>query len=128
MMTRPDLARATGRRLAPLVALALLLAGSPGAAADLPVLVVFLSSPVAPFGDATLQIQTASGAACTIDVIYKSGPSRAKGLIPQVADARGWITWRWVVGSNTTRGRWPILVTCERGRDLGRLETSFEVR
>jgi hypothetical protein len=37
-------------------------------AADLPVAVVSLSSPVAPFTDATLEIQTAPGATCAITV------------------------------------------------------------
>ncbi len=45
-------------------------------AADLPISVASLSSPVAPFTDATIQIQTSPGAACTITVLYKSGPSR----------------------------------------------------
>lgn len=101
---------------------------SPLWAADLPVSVVSLSSPVAPFTDATMQIQTTPGAACTITVLYKSGPSRAKGLFPQTADSRGRVTWRWRVGSNTTPGRWPIVVRCDRGGDSGELRTSFEVR
>lgn len=97
-------------------------------AADLPISVVSLSSPVAPFTDATIQVQTTAGAACAITVLYKSGPSKAKGLYPQTADSKGRITWRWRVGSNTTPGRWPIVVRCERGGESGELRTSFEVR
>ena len=74
-------------------------------AADLLISVVSLSSPVAPFTDATLQIQTTPGAACSITVLYKSGPSKAKGFYPQTSDSKGWVTWRWRVGSNTTPGR-----------------------
>ena len=97
-------------------------------AADLPIAVVSLSSPVVPFTDATIQIQTTHGSACSVTVLYKSGPSRAKGLFPQTADSRGRVTWRWRVGSNTTPGRWPIVVRCEKGGDTGELRTSFEVR
>lgn len=97
-------------------------------AADLPISVVSLSSPVAPFTDATLQVQTTPGANCTITVLYKSGPSKAKGLHPQAADGKGRITWRWRVGSNTTPGRWAIVVRCEKAGESGELRTSFEVR
>lgn len=97
-------------------------------AADLPLSVVSLTSPVAPFTDATIQVQTTAGARCAITVLYKSGPSRAKGLFSQTADGKGRITWRWRVGSNTTPGRWPIVIRCEKGGDAGELRTSFEVR
>jgi micrococcal nuclease len=97
-------------------------------AADLRVAVVSLSSPVAPFSDATLEIQTAPGAACVIAVRYKSGPSRARGLVPKTADGKGRVAWLWRVGSNTTPGQWPIEVTCEKGAARGSLRTTFEVR
>lgn len=97
-------------------------------AADLSVTVLSLSSPVAPFSDATLEAQTTPGAACAITVRYKSGPSRAKGLLPKTADAQGRVLWRWRVGSSTTPGHWPIEVTCEKGDVKGTLQTSFEVR
>jgi micrococcal nuclease len=90
--------------------------------------VVSLSSPVVPFDDATIRIQTSPGAECAITVLYKSGPSKAKGLFPQTADGRGRITWRWRVGSNTTPGRWPIVVKCAKEGERGELKTSFEVR
>jgi hypothetical protein len=117
------------RQVRRIVVLLLLLAtGSPLWAADVPISVVSLTSPVAPFTDATLQIQTTPGASCSVTVLYKSGPSRAKGLYPQTADGKGQITWRWRVGSNTTPGRWPIVVRCGNGGDTGELRTSFEVR
>ena len=62
-------------------------------AADLRVSVVSLSSPAAPSSDATLEIRTTPGASCSITVLYKSGPSRAKGL--GVAMASGGQTQRW---------------------------------
>ena len=127
----PDIPAVTSMAWRPsgiLVVLALSLIAPFAAASELQITLASVSSPVAPFGTAALEIQTEPGAACEIEVIYRSGPSRARGLVPQTASASGRVTWRWVVGSNTTPGGWPIVVTCERGRDLGRLKTSFEVR
>ena len=115
-------------RLRVFVAVLLLVVVGAVQAADLPISVVSLTSPAVPFSDATVTIQTSPGANCSITVIYKSGPSRARGLDPQTADGRGRITWQWRVGSNTTPGRWPIVVGCEKGGDRGELRTSFEVR
>ena len=97
-------------------------------AADLRVSVVSLSSPVAPSGDATLEIQTTPGASCSITVLYKSGPSRAKGLGPKMADGKGRVVWQWRVGSNTTPGEWPIIVSCSKGAERRQLRTAFKVR
>jgi hypothetical protein len=96
-------------------------------AADLSVTLISVTSPAAPFTDATLTIRTTPGANCSIVVHYKSGPSRAKGLIPKVASSSGRVSWTWRVGSNTTPGRWPIVVTCEKGMEHGELRTAFEV-
>ncbi len=96
-------------------------------AADLLITLISVTSPAAPFTDATLTIGTAPGANCSVVVHYKSGPSRAKGLVPKVASGSGRVSWTWRVGSNTTPGRWPIVVTCEAGMDRGELRTSFEV-
>lgn len=68
------------------------------------------------------------GTLCLITVRYKSGPSKASGLAPKTADGRGVVTWTWRVGTRTTPGRWPIIVTCSAGGRQGTLETSFEVR
>jgi hypothetical protein len=118
-----------GRLAGALLALiASLSAASVAMAAELPIEVATVSSPAPRRSTAALEIQTEPGAACTIAVIYPSGPAHEDGLLPQVADEAGRVAWRWIVGSRTSRGRWPIVVTCEKGRDLGRLETSFEVR
>jgi hypothetical protein len=69
---------------------------------------------------------TTPSANCSIVVHYKSGPSRAKGLIPKVASSLGRASWPWRVGSNTTPGRWPIVMTCEKGTDHGELKTSLD--
>lgn len=100
---------------------------APARAADLLVTLISVTSPAAPFTDATLTISTAPGANCSIVVHYKSGPSRAKGLVPKAASGSGRVSWTWRVGSITTPGRWPIVVTCEKGADHGELRTSFEV-
>jgi hypothetical protein len=121
-----DLARGARARL--LITLVVLALVAPTWAADLPISVVSLSSPVAPFSDATLEIQTAPGATCAITVRYKSGRSRAKGLVPKTADAKGRIVWQWRVGSNTTPGQWPIDVTCDKEGLRGTRRTRFEVR
>ena len=76
----------------------------PARAGDLLVTLISVTSPAAPFTDATLTVSTAPGANCSIVVHYKSGPSRAKGLIPQVASSSGRVSWKWRVGSNTTPG------------------------
>jgi len=99
----------------------------PARAADLLITLISLTSPAAPFTDATLTISTTPGASCSIVVRYKSGPSRAKGLIPKVASGSGRVSWTWRVGFNTTPGRWPIVVTCDKGGDHGELRTAFEV-
>jgi hypothetical protein len=100
---------------------------SPARAADLLITLISVTSPAVPFTDATLTVSTAPGANCSIVVHYKSGPSRAKGLVPKVASVSGRVSWTWRVGSNTTPGRWPIVVACEAGMDRGELRTSFEV-
>ena len=97
-------------------------------AADLPVSIVRVSSPAAPFSDATLEAQTTPGADCRITVFYKSGPSTARGLVPRQADRRGRVVWIWRVGSNTTPGRWPIEVVCQTNDGRGEARTTFEVR
>ncbi len=109
------------------VALLVSIAPSP-VRAQLQVRFVSVTSPVSPGDDATLTVQTAPGAECLITVRYKSGPSKARGLVPKEADGRGLVSWTWRVGTRTTPGRWPIIVTCSAGGRQGTLETSFEVR
>lgn len=112
--------------------LAAVLAGGIASAASaqrrLTVVQVHLTSPVSPGSDATLTVQTLPGAGCTITVHYKSGPSRAHGLVPKTADRQGLVSWTWRVGTRTTPGTWPIVVRCVLGSSEGTLETSFEVR
>ncbi len=91
------------------------------AAGSLPITLVRLTSPITAGSDARIEVVTAPGADCAIVVRYKSGPSKAKGLYPQTADTTGGVVWRWRVGSNTTPGRWPVIVSCTKGADRGEL-------
>jgi hypothetical protein len=115
------------RRALLLAAIALCLA-PPALAAELPVELVAASTPVTRPREAALEIRTEPGASCTIAVISRSGPARATGLSAQVADAAGRVGWRWGLGAKAAPGRWPIVVTCQKGPHLGRLETSLQVR
>lgn len=98
------------------------------AQATLPVRLVALTSPAYRGNAASITVKTVPDAACTITVIYKSGPSRARGLVPKTADAKGLVTWTWVVGTRTTPGRWPITVVCASRGVQGTLDTSFVVQ
>ena len=60
----------------------------------------------------TLNVRTAGSTYCTIVVNYSSGPSNATGLTPKTSDPSGNVSWTWKVGGNTTRGTWPITVSC----------------
>jgi micrococcal nuclease len=60
----------------------------------------------------TLIVKTSPNTGCSIQVVYKSGPSHAQGLEAKTSDGAGNVSWTWIVGSNTTPGQWPIYVTC----------------
>lgn len=111
----------------------LLLGGIPGEPyqapqPDLDVGLVSLTSPVQAGDDASIAVRTAPAARCHITVHYKSGPSKAKGLVSKLADMQGQVSWTWRVGSRTTPGAWPIVVTCSHAGREGVLQTRFVVR
>jgi micrococcal nuclease len=81
-----------------------------------------VTSPIAPGKRATVTVVVSPAARCQIAVLYKSGPSQARGL---QAKSGARISWTWTVGTNTTKGRWPIVVNCGRS---GTLRTAFVVR
>jgi len=87
---------------------------------------VTVRSPVPPGSTGLVTIKTKPRTVCTITVMYKTGPSRAAGLIPKTADREGNITWTWKVGTRTTPGVWPIIVECGQG-DVTHVRTVFEV-
>lgn len=100
----------------------------PAHAQQLEVKLASLTSLVIHGNDATIAVTTAANANCQIMVLYKSGPSKAQGLIPKSADSQGQVRWTWKVGSRTTPGGWPITVTCSSGSQNGTLKTLFVVR
>src|SRR6266705_1504443 len=84
---------------------------------------VSVSSPVKKNAHATLVAHVVPARRCTITVLYKSGPSHAQGLYPK-RPVRGRVSWTWMVGTNTTAGRWPIQVRCGTA---GSFRTHFRV-
>jgi micrococcal nuclease len=100
------------------VALALPLAGSAS------VRRISLTTPVHAGDAATLVVAVSPRSViCRITVTYKETVSRAKGLGPK-RPKLGRVTWSWKVGSNTTPGRWPIVVDCGKA---GKLRTKIRV-
>jgi competence protein ComEC len=91
------------------------------------VAITSVTSPVKTGATAMLNATTSAGASCTITVNYKSGPSKASGLGPKVADASGNISWSWKVGASTTPGTWRIVVKCSQGGTDMTQETTFTV-
>lgn len=79
--------------------------------------VAFLNAPLSvPHGqNATLNAMTAANTSCAIEVDYSSGASSATGLVTKNSNGAGAVGWTWKVGVNTTRGVWPITVTCGSG-------------
>jgi hypothetical protein len=71
-----------------------------------------VTSPAYPNSYATLTSKTHAGALCSIEVDYASGPSTAAGLADKAASSSGAIGWTWKVGGRTTKGIWPIYITC----------------
>ena len=66
---------------------------------------------VSPGDYASITIRTIPSIRATIVVEYESGPSHAAGLAPKTADKQGLITWSWKVGTRTTPGTWPVVVS-----------------
>ena len=69
-------------------------------------------SPVSRGGTGQVTVSSSADTSCSITVTYSSGPSSAQGLAPKVTDAAGAVSWSWTIGTNTTRGTWPIDVRC----------------
>jgi len=109
-------------RLVPIVALLAALAIPATAAAR--VRLISVTSPIGAGSYARLTASVSPSRTCSITVEYKSGPSHAAGLYPK-PPVGGRVSWTWKVGTRTTPGRWPIVVSCG---SAGTLHTSFVVR
>lgn len=81
------------------------------AAAAAKVRLLSLTNPARPGSHATLVASVSPTASCSITVLYKSGSSHAHGLTPHRSQ-KGKVSWTWMIGTNTTPGRWPIYVDC----------------
>lgn len=103
---------------------ALLVALAIPATASARVRLVSVTSPISAGSYAHLRASVSPSRTCSITVYYKSGASRASGLYPK-RPVRGRVSWTWKVGTRTTPGRWPIVVSCG---SAGTLRTSFVVR
>jgi competence protein ComEC len=89
--------------------------------------IVSVSSPVKKGSQASLAIKTSPNASCKIEVFYKNGPSKAKGLADKTAGSDGGVIWNWTVGKSTSSGKWKITVTSSlNGKTISK-ETYFEV-
>lgn len=108
-------------RLTGLIAVIAVLVVVPAAAAK--VRLVSVTSPANAGSYATLVVAVTPARSCSVTVLYKSGPSAAQGLYRKSPRA-GKISWTWMVGTRTTSGRWPIVVSCG---SAGSLRTSFVV-
>ena len=103
------------------------LASTPAGSA-IRVAITSLTSPIGRGSTATVSATTTPGAACTVVVLYKSGPSTASGLGPTTAGADGAVGWSWTVGSRTTTGSWPVTVTCAIGGSTASATRSMTVQ
>jgi hypothetical protein len=101
---------------------------APAPGGNLRVRITRLTSPVTHGSSATLDASTVPGADCRITVVYKSGPSSARGLDPHSADGAGDVSWTWTVGSRTTPGSWPVTVTCSGGGRSASASATLVVR
>ncbi|WP_424767141.1 hypothetical protein [Paenibacillus sp. sgz302251] len=73
--------------------------------------------PLRPGRKATVIVKTNPDAAISLDVIYKSGSSRARHLGKAIADENGYVQWTWLVSGNTTPGTWKLTASEAEKRD-----------
>ncbi|WP_100488595.1 hypothetical protein [Sporolactobacillus pectinivorans] len=60
---------------------------------------------------ASITIKGKPHALGTIRVVYKSGPSKARGLNNKISNSKGYVTWTWLVGGNTTKKTYTFYVS-----------------
>ena len=113
--------------LAAAMALAIAIA-APVEAAGWTTKISSLTTPVARGHYASAVATTHAGAHCSITVTYKSGPSHAAGLGSKTATSKGRVSWSWKVGTNTTKGLWPLRVSCTWGGVTRAVTKSFRVK
>ena len=77
---------------------------------------------------ARVEVATASGAICDIEVRSPAGVVRTAGIRPKKALESGHIVWTWRVGKTMRPGTWKVIVDCLLGEQVGRVETRFVVK
>ena len=78
-----------------------------------------LTSPITPGTTASITVKTTATATCSISVVYDKTPSKDSGLSKQIADDYGLVSWTWYVEQSVPVGKWPVKVTCVRGKLSG---------
>jgi hypothetical protein len=89
--------------------------------------VVFITSPVKPGENTTLNVHTKPEATCKIVAAYNKVVSTDSGLTDKKADVHGSVNWTWTVDKTAALGKWPIKVTCEYNKKVGYVEGNLEV-
>ena len=78
------------------------------------------TSPVMPGSNASITVRaTHPYSKCTIKAEYNKVPSKDSGLIPKTTDDYGIVSWSWTVESTVPVGKWPVTVTCSKGKKSG---------
>lgn len=62
-----------------------------------------------------------------ITVMFATGPSTAQGLEPAFSDDEGFVTWTWLIGSNTSFGTFEIIVAEVDAEDNSEFVVPFSV-
>jgi len=101
-------------------------AGAGGA--ELSIRLLAMTSPVRRGDPARVEILTTPTAVCDIEVVYRSGPSRAPQLRPRRADDHGRVVWLWRVGRQAAPGRAVVTIECLLGEQITSIRTEFTVR
>jgi predicted peptidase len=87
-----------------------------------------LMSPVAPGDNSYIQVKTNPNANCTIKVEYNEVATKDSGLISKTADEYGAIMWSWTVDKTAPDGKWPVTVTCAKGKLSGVVVGKIQVK
>lgn len=90
--------------------------------------VQYITSPVAPGSNASLNLKTTATAKCAIAVEYNKIPSKDSGLAPKSADDFGVVSWTWTVDKSAAVGKWPIKVMCEYGKKSAAVQADLIVK
>lgn len=91
------------------------------------VVLQFITSPLKPPANASINIKTTGGAACRIDVKYNDVAAQDTGLVPKIADEFGLVQWSWSIPAGTPVGKWPVEVTCANQKNSGYYKATLEL-